>query len=121
MKKSIEILFHAMMWLLYAVILLAQSKLYLEVAPKAPFGQQLGLVIFLDVLYSSIVFYVTYFCLPWALKSKGNQTILGIILFALLTLFAIPALQIGIWPTLSSVAPHIAFVLLAIVFRKLFV
>ena len=121
MKKSIEIQFQAIMWLLYAVILLAQSKLYLEVAPKAPFGQQLGLVIFLDVFYSAFVFYATYFCLPWALKSKGNQTIFSVILIALITLFAVPALQIGIWPVISSVAPHIAFVLLAIAFRKLFV
>lgn len=121
MKKSIEIPFQAMMWLIYAVMLLVQSKLFLEVAPNAPFGQQLSLVIILDVLYSAIFFYITYFCLPWALKSKQNQTILGVILFALCTLFAIPALQIGIWQVLSSVVPHISFVLLAIGFRKLFV
>lgn len=121
MKKSIEIPFQATMWLIYAVMLLVESKLYLEVAPNAPFGQQLGLVILLDVLYSAICFYVAYFCLPWALKSKGNQTILGVVLFALITLFAIPAINIGIWQVLSSVVPHLAFVLLAIGFRKLFV
>jgi hypothetical protein len=121
MKRSIEIPFQALMWLIYAVMLLVESKLYLEVAPNAPFGQQLGFVISLDVFYSAIFFYVTYFCLPWALKSIGNKTILGVILFVLLTLFAIPALNIGIWQVLSSVVPHFTFILLAIGFRKLFV
>jgi len=121
MKKSFEIPFQAIMWFIYAVMLLVNSKLYLEVAPNAPFGQQLGFVIFLDVLLSAICFYVTYFCLPWALKSIVNKAILGVILLALLTLFAIPAFNIGIWQVLSSVVPHVAFVLLAIGFRKLFV
>jgi len=59
--------------------------------------------------------------LPWALKSIVNKAILSVILLVLITLFAIPALNIGIWQVLSSVVPHVAFVLLAIGFRKLFI
>jgi len=118
MKKSIEIFVHLSFWVLFILFAVLLSKIYLEVKPDAPFAQHFAYVIFMEVAMGVIFFYTTFFVLPWAGKKTTNAAILGGILLALLILFAIPAMGLGIWQVLSSVVPHLMLVLLAFVFRK---
>jgi hypothetical protein len=121
MKKSIEIPFHALLWVLIATLTLIQAELFLKVSSDAAFADRLSFVIFLDIVISLIFFYSTYMAFPWVSKSKKNQLILTAILLMLLIIFALPAMNCGLWQVLSSLVPHLVLILLAIVFRKLFV
>jgi uncharacterized membrane protein len=121
MKKSVEIPFHALLWIIFASLTLVQAKLFLEHVPDASFASHLSYVVVLDICIGLIFFYTTWFALPWAGRTAANQTILIILLLFLLIVFAFPAMEIGILQVLSSVLPHIALIFLAIVFRKLFV
>lgn len=120
MKKSIEIPFHALLWIIFATLTLVQAKLFLQHVPNAPLADHLSLAVGLDICLGLIFFYTTYLALPWAEKTSTNQTILAIILLVLLIIFALPAMKIGMLQVFSSIIPHIALILLAIVFRKLF-
>lgn len=121
MKKSLEIPAHLILWILFATMVIVNSRLYLEAKPDAPFAAHLSYVIFLDVLLGAIFFYTTYLALPWAEKKSSNSLLLGIVLAVLLLIFAIPAFKIGIIQVLGSLVPHIALIFLAYFFRKLFI
>lgn len=121
MKKSIEIPFHALLWIIFATITLVQAELFLQHVPDAPFAKHFSFAVGLDIFIGLIFFYTTYLALPWAEKTSTNQTVLVILLLALLIIFAIPAMKIGILQVLSSIIPHIVLILLAIIFRKSFV
>jgi len=117
MKKSIEILTHLFFWVLFTAFAIMLSKIYLEAKPDAPFATHFTYVIFLELVMGLIFFYVTFFGILWARKSKSNQIILGAILLVLLLSFAVPAMEFGLWQVMSSIIPHIFVIFLAYVFR----
>lgn len=116
-----EIPAHLILWILFAVTLLVNSKLYLGAKPDAAFSGHLTYVVFLDVLLGAVFFYTTYAALPWAAKRAANSYVLAAVLLVLLLVFAIPATKFGAWEVLSSVVPHITMILVAILFRRSFV
>lgn len=118
MKKSVQISAHIAFWMFFILILLAQSKLFLEAKPDAYFGQHLGYVMFLEVVMGLVFFYATFLLLPWARKSTVNAFLLGVLLLLLLLCFAFPAMKIGIWQVMSSVVPHLNLILLGWVFSN---
>ena len=117
MKKSTEISAHILFWILFTLQVFSQSKLFLEAKPDAPFGQSFAWVIILELIMGLIFFYTTFLSVPWAKRSNGNLAILSAVLLILLLVFAWPAMQIGSAQVLSSVAPHLQVILLAVIFR----
>jgi hypothetical protein len=118
MKKSAEITAHILFWILFTLQVFAQSKIFLEASPDAPFGQSFAWVILLELIMGLIFFYTTFLAVPWARKSNGNLASLSAVLLVLLLVFALPAMRIGSAQVLSSVAPHLQLILLAVVFRN---
>jgi hypothetical protein len=118
MKKSTEISAHILFWILFTTQVYAQGRLFLEAKPDAPFGRSFAWVIFLELIMGLIFFYTTFLSVPWAKKGKGNLAALSAVLLALLLVFAWPAMQIGSAHVLSSVAPHLQLILLAVIFRN---
>lgn len=119
MKKSAVLAAHITLWVSFALMVIAQSKLFLEAKPDAPFVNHFAYVVFLEVVMGMIFFYLTFFTLPWARKNPVNSFIIGAILLLLLLLFAFPAIKIGVWQVVSSVVPHLFMIFLAFVFRCL--
>jgi hypothetical protein len=120
MKKSYEIPAHLILWILFATMVVVNGSLYLEGKPDAPFASHFSYVIFLDILLGAIMFYTTFFILPWAERKASNSFITGLFLAILLIIFAVPAFRIGILQVLSSIVPHLSLIMFAILFRKLF-
>jgi hypothetical protein len=120
MKKPVEISAHLILWILFALMVLVNSKLYLEAKPDAPFSEHLSYVVFLEILIGAIFFYSTYIGLTWAARKSANSLVLVCVLFLLLVIFAVPAFKFGIWQILSSMVPHIVLILIALLFRNLF-
>ena len=119
MKKSAIISSHLILWVIFTLMVIAQSKLFLEAKPDAPFGSHFAYVVSLEVVMGMIFFYLTFFTLPWARKNPVNSFIIGAILLLLLLLFAFPAIKIGAWQVVSSVVPHLFMIFMAFVFRCL--
>jgi uncharacterized membrane protein len=120
MKNSIEIAAHTFFWGVFVVLNLVLSKIYLQAVPDAPFAQHLSYVIFLELVMGLILFYTTYFAMPWAQKKQGNLITLSGILLAMVLIFAYPATHFGIWQVLSSLLPHLLLIFLAFLFRRSF-
>jgi hypothetical protein len=119
MKKSIEILAHLSLWVLFVLLVIVQCQMSLQSKPDAPFGQHLTYVIFLELIMGIIFFYTTYFGIQLARKKGNNGFILAAVLILLMIVFAWPATHYGIWQVMSSVVPHTGLIFLAVVFRKL--
>ncbi|HPT30357.1 MAG TPA: hypothetical protein PLW67_00895 [Prolixibacteraceae bacterium] len=117
MKKSAIISSHLILWVIFTLMVIAQSKLFLEAKPDAPFGSHFAYVVSLEVVMGMIFFYLTYFTFTWAGKKPVNAFITGAILLLLLLVFAFPAMKIGVWQVVSSVVPHLGLIYLAIIFR----
>lgn len=117
MKKSAIISSHLILWVFFTLMVIAQSKLFLEAKPDAPFGSHFAYVVFLEMVMGMIFFYLTYFTFTWAGKKPVNAFITGAILLLLLLVFAFPAMKIGVWQVVSSVVPHLGLIYLAIIFR----
>ncbi|MCU0408462.1 MAG: hypothetical protein MUD02_05890 [Bacteroidales bacterium] len=118
MKKSTEISAHILFWILFTLQVFSQARLFLEAKPDAPFGQSFVWVILLELTMGLIFFYTTFLAVPRARKSKGNLAALSAVLLILLLVFAWPAMQIGSVQVISSVAPHLQLILLAVIFRN---
>ena len=88
MKKSAIISSQLILWVIFTLMVIAQSKLFLEAKPDAPFGSHFTYVVFLEVVMGMIFFYLTWFTFPWAGKKPVNAFITGAILLLLLLVFA---------------------------------
>ncbi len=119
MKKSIEIIAHIALWILFTLLVLVLSKLYFQVRPDVPAAMHLGYIVFLELAMALIFFYATFFGIPLARKTGTGTFILAVILLILLLVFAYPAMSHGTLQVMSSVVPHLLIILLAIVFRSL--
>ena len=119
MKKSIEIIAHLSLWLLFLLLVLVQCQVGLQAKPDAPFAQHLPYVVFLELVMGLIYFYTAFFGIPPARRKSSNAVVLSAILLLLLIVFAYPAMHHGIWQVLSSIVPHTGLIFLAVVFRRL--
>jgi uncharacterized membrane protein YkvI len=119
MKKSIEIIAHLSLWILFLLLVTVQCQVSLQAKPDAPFAQHLPYVVFLELVMGLIFFYAAFFGIPPARRKSSNAVILSAILVLLLIVFAYPAMRFGIWQVLSSVVPHTGLIFLAFVFRQL--
>ena len=117
MKKSIEIIAHLSLWILFNLLVIVQCQISLQAKPDAPFVQHIPYVVFLELVIGLIFFYTTFFGIPIARKKTNNAVILSAILVLMPIVFAVPATHFGIWQVMSSVVPHIGLICLAIVFR----
>jgi hypothetical protein len=118
MKKSVEFISHALLWILFSLLVLVYCKQYFQIKPDAPAAAHLPYIVFLELIMGLIFFYTTFFGIPLARKKPGIMLILVVILLFLLTVFAYPAISHGSLQVMSSVIPHLMFILLAIVFRS---
>jgi hypothetical protein len=119
MKKSIEIIAHLSLWILFTLLVLVLSKIYFQAKPDAPAAMYLPRIVFMELAMGLIFFYTTFFGVPLARKRTGNLVILTLILLFLLVLFAYPAISHGTLQVLSSVIPHLMIIFLAVVLRYL--
>jgi hypothetical protein len=119
MKKSIEIIVHLSVWILFLLLVTVQCQVSLQAKPDAPFAQHLPYVVFLELVMGLIFFYTAFFGLPHARRKSSNAVMLSAILLLLLIVFAYPATHFGIWQVMSSVVPHTGLIFLAVVFRGL--
>jgi hypothetical protein len=120
MKKSVEIPVHIIFWTMFTVLTFVLSKMYLESVPDAPFAAHFTYVVLLELVMGLVFFYTTFFMMPWAQKKQNNALTLAAILFVLLIVFALPAIQIGVLEVLSSVVPHLLLILLGVLFFNAF-
>jgi len=120
MKKSIEISVHVFFWIVFTAFVFMLSKVYLQAKPDAPMASHLFYVIFLELVMGLILFYVTFFGIPWFREKKINLAVLAVIQLFLLLFFAWPSMRFGVWEVMSSIIPHIIVIFLAVIFRKYF-
>ncbi len=119
MKKSSEIVTHLILWVLFVLLVFTYCKWYLLVNPEAPLARHLNYVVFLELVMGIIFFYTAFFGIRLTKGMTTNQVILAAVLALLLLIFAYPAFSHGFWQVMSSIIPHVAFILLAVIFRKL--
>lgn len=119
MKKSVEIIAHVVLWILFTLLVLVLSKLYFQTRPDVPAAMHLPYIVFLELVMGLIFFYTTYFGIPLARTKTTGTVILVVILLFLLAVFAYPAASHGTLQVMSSVIPHLMVIFLAIVFRIL--
>ena len=119
MNKSIEIVAHLFLWILFTLLVLVFSKLYFQVKPDVPAAMHLPKIVFLELAMGLIFFYTTFFGIPLARKRTSSLAIITVILLFLLVVFAYPAISHGTLQVLSSVIPHLMIILIAVVFRSL--
>jgi hypothetical protein len=117
MKKSIEFISHALLWILFSLLVLVYCKHYFQLKPDVPAASHLPYIVFMELIMGLIFFYTTFFGIPRARRKPVNMVILAAILIILLTVFAYPAISHGSLQVMSSVIPHLMLILLAIVFR----
>ena len=60
MKKSIEIVAHLVLWVVFVLLVITYSKLYLLASPDAPFARHFNYVVFLELIMGLIFFYTTF-------------------------------------------------------------
>jgi hypothetical protein len=118
MKKSVEIITHVSLWILFVFFVIMLCKIYLQARPNAPFAQYLSYVVLMELTMGLIFFYTTFFTIQWARKKKKNMVILATILLSLVIVFAFPATNHGFWKMMSSIVPHLMLIFLALLFRR---
>jgi two-component system, LytTR family, sensor kinase len=118
MQKSGELLVHILFWIAFTSLTYILLLLYLRAVPEAPFAKHLAYVIFLEVAMGLIFFYITFYGIRWAGRSKPRISILVSILLILLLVFTIPAMKIGIVEVLSSIVPYLILIFLGGIFRS---
>jgi len=119
MKKSIEIVTHLVLWGVFVLLVITYSELYLLASPDAPFAPHFNYVVFLELIMGLIFFYTTFFGIRLTRGKYMNGIILGAVLLLLLLIFAYPAMSHGFWQVMSSIIPHLALIILAVIFRRL--
>jgi len=101
------------------LLVVTYSKLYLLASPDTPFAQHFYYVVFLELVMGLIFFYTTFVGIRLARGKFTNQGFLAILLLLFLLFFAWPAMKHGFWQVMSSIVPHLAVILLALLFRIL--
>ena len=119
MKKSVEIVTHLILWVVFVLLVLTYSKLYLLASPEAPFAQHFNYVVFLELVMGLIFFYTTFVGIRLARGKFINQGFLATLLLLFLLFFAWPAMKHGFWQVMSSIIPHLAVIFLAFIFSTL--
>jgi hypothetical protein len=119
MKKSIEIAAHLILWVVFFLLVITYSKLYLLASPDAPFASHFNYVVFLELMMGLICFYITFLGIPYTRGKRKSKLLLTALLLLLLLVFAYPAISHGFWQVMSSFIPHISVIFLALIFRKL--
>lgn len=118
MRRFPEILVHILFWIVFTLLTLILSKVYLEAKPDAPFSRHLVTVIAMELCMGLLFFYLTFFGVRWAKKRPVYFILLAALLLSLLVFFALPAIPFGMWQVMSSIIPHLILILLAVIFRR---
>jgi hypothetical protein len=119
MKKSIGIVAHLILWVVFVLLVITYSKLYLLASPDAPFASHFNYVVFLELMMGLIFFYITFVGIRLSRGRFMYRIILVTLLLLLLLIFAYPATRFGFWQVMSSLIPHLAIIFLALIFRTL--
>jgi sensor histidine kinase YesM len=118
MKKSIVIASHIFLWITLAVFLGVFSMFFLKAVPDAPFAGHLYQMVAIGVVIAAVLFYATFFVIPWARKNKRNLIISIAALLLLILSYSYKEYQWGFFAVMRSTLPPLTILFFAYIFRK---